>query len=115
VAAVVAVCGLIATAITPAKNASASPRNGPACVPNVARNAAVGAPCVPHKLYDFGSDSYGHTLICVNSGAWAQSMPLMGVRNMGDPCNGVEGTAQSPDGIPMTCSGAWAWGPDTPR
>jgi hypothetical protein len=116
IAVVLALCGFMAAPITPAGQASASPCNGPDCVPNVSRNAAVGAPCVPHKLYDFGLDPSGRTLICVNSGGWAQSLPLVGVRDMGDPCNGVQGTAQSPDGIPMTCSGVvWVWGQDTPR
>lgn len=115
IAIALALSGLLAAAITPAGKASASPCDGPDCVPNVSRNAAVGAPCVPHKFYDFGLDSYGRTFICVNSGGWAQSLPLVGVRNMGDPCSGLQGTAQSPEGLPMTCSGVWVWGPDTPR
>jgi hypothetical protein len=95
-------CGFIAATMA-AGNASASPCDSAGCVPYVARNVAQGEPCVLATRYVFGFDSSGGTLVCTSRGQWAQSRPLIGVRNLGAPCDGSKGVAQSPDGVPMTC------------
>jgi hypothetical protein len=115
IAIALALCGLIAAAITPAGKASASPCNGPDCVPNVTHNAVPNGPCVPSNRYGFGVDSVGNAFVCLSAGAWAAAPPLVGVRTLGSRCSG-QLSAQSPDGIAMLCEdGVWSWGPDIPR
>jgi hypothetical protein len=107
----VVACGLIAAAFVPAGNASGSPCDGADCVPNVTHTAVLNGPCTIGTRYIFGLDASGNTLICTTSysqggsvikGFWAQSLPLIGVRDPGTPCSG-SGAAQSPDGSPMMC------------
>jgi hypothetical protein len=90
------------------------------CVPNVARNVAQGAPCVPHKAFDLGLDSGGGTFVCNTTGVWAPVGPLIGVHNVAVPCPALNVSAQGSDGVPFQCvdmgGGAlrWAHRPDTP-
>lgn len=92
-----------------AGGASASPScDGLDCAPYVARDVVAGEACVERTRYIFGFDSSGGTLICTGEGKWVQSVPLVGVRFSGASCDGIKGTAQSPDGAPLTCDGqAW--------
>jgi hypothetical protein len=94
-------------------HASAQPSCDDAqCVPYVAHGVAQGVPCVLRTRYAFGLDSSGGTLICSANGHWVQSPPLVGVRNLGDPCFGSNGSAQSPDGVPLGCLGGGGWSAD---
>ncbi|MFZ0834122.1 MAG: hypothetical protein WAM92_13760 [Mycobacterium sp.] len=82
--------------------------DGIPCVPGVAKNATEGQPCIAATRYPFGVDSSGTTLICAQVGRWVTTSPLVGVRTVTAPCDGVDGTAQSPDGLPLSCNGrAW--------
>lgn len=112
-AALALACGFVATQVMAAGNASGFPPSscdGAGCVPYVARDVTLGAPCTVRSRYPFGLDSTsGSTLICATVGRWVQSKPLVGVRPLGGPCEGSEGAAQSPDGIPMACI-SQGWG-----
>jgi hypothetical protein len=114
-------CGLIAAPVSGLLSApwqaSASPCDDPSCVPNVARNVVQGAACTPAARYVFGLDAEGNTLICLSWGTWTPSAPLIGIRSTGASCcDGgrlSEGAAQSPEGIPLTCTvRGWQPGPD---
>ena len=71
-------------------------------VPGMDYNAVRSAACQTNGfLYIFGRGPSGETLACVY-GRWQMSAPLVGVREIGAPCNG-ELTAQSPDGRPLIC------------
>lgn len=98
-------CGAIAAPMLGAGNASALPIcEGPDCVPYVDRNAVMGAPCVFDYRYLYGWDaSTNTTLVCASVGKWAASKPLLGVYPLGAPCAGLDGVAQSPDGLAMSC------------
>jgi hypothetical protein len=104
----VVACGLIAAALAPAGNASGSPCNGPDCVPNVTHDVRPGSPCVARDRYIYGLTRLGETFVCTLANQWVadqwvQSLPLVGVRDVGAPCFGSQATAQSPDGIPLIC------------
>lgn len=106
--------GFIAGPVIAAGNVSASPSScdGPDCVPFVTRNVAQGAPCISGTQYDFGlGSSAGSTFVCTWTGKWVPTKPLIGVRLLGAPCYGNKGAAQSPDGIPMSCTGQ-SWDQD---
>ncbi len=101
-------CGFIAAPVIAAGTASGSPSScdGAGCVPHVAQNVREGTPCVYRTRYDYGVDpSTGNTLLCAAVGKWTPARPLVGVRPLAAPCDGSNGAAQSPDGIPMTCNG----------
>lgn len=105
-AALALACGFITAPMMAAGTASGSPTcDAAACVPYVARDASQGGPCLIHTRYVFGLDSSGGTLVCTAVDKWGQWVPLIGVRNLGAPCYGSSGAAQSPDGLPMACIG----------
>ncbi|MCW2689231.1 MAG: hypothetical protein JWR37_4121 [Mycobacterium sp.] len=105
--------GFIAAPVIAAGNASGSPSwcDGAGCVPWVARDAVQGAPCISRTRNAFGLDSSGRTFDCAMTGKWVPTKPLIGVRPQGAPCFGSGGSAQTGDGIPMTCIGQ-GWTPD---
>lgn len=109
--------GLIAAPLIAAGAASGLPPSnscdGADCVPGVPHNAALGAPCVGAPRYSFGLDASGKTFMCSSRNQWVPTKPLQGVRPLGAPCNGDvdKGSAQSPDGLPMTCQGL-GWNQD---
>lgn len=107
-------CGLIAAAIPLAGEASAF-CDAADCVPNVARNVVAGAPCTPAPGFVFGLDSDNKTLICVSQGMWVQVGPLVGEREVRQPCDRPGDTAQQPlagndlqltrtRGVPLRCA-----------
>jgi hypothetical protein len=105
----VVACGLIAAGLAPAGNASGSPCNESRCVPNIARDVEPGWGCVGRDRYIFGVDSMGRTFVCTLAdervaNKWVQAEALVGVRNVAASCYGPQGSAQSPDGIPLICS-----------
>jgi hypothetical protein len=108
--------GLIAAPLIAAGTASGLPPgscDGAGCVPGVPKNAALGAACIGAPRFSFGLDSSGKTFMCSSRNQWVPTKPLVGVRPLGAPCNGEteKGSAQSPDGLPMTCQGA-GWNQD---
>ena len=111
---VVALAGaVIAAPLIIAGSASAVPASyceGAGCVPGVPRDAAAGASCIYGTRYDFGLNASGTTFLCSSRSQWVPTKPLVGVRPLGAPCNPAKdtGSAQSPDGIPMSCKvNAW--------
>jgi hypothetical protein len=117
----VIVCGLITAAITLAGEVSAD-CDAADCVPNVARNVVEGAPCEPRPSFVFGFASDLSTLICAAGGAWARVGPLVGEREVAQPCERLGDTAQEPVagndlqprtfGVPLRCgtvNGALRW------
>ena len=93
--------------------ASAAPCDGPSCIPHLRTDAAAGAECRGARLYAFGLDGSGNTLICYATyrnpvtTTWAPVPGIVGIRHYGALCSGA-GSAQSPDGIPMVCrDGIW--------
>jgi hypothetical protein len=101
--------GFVAAPLIAAGTASALPPSwcdGAGCVPGVVHNASRGAQCVAATRYSFGLDSSGNTLVCTQGHVWILTRPLVGVRPLGAPCDGSTGSAQSPDGIPMSCKNA---------
>ena len=95
IAALAAAFGLITAAIPLAGEASAA-CDAVDCVPNVARNVTAGAPCTPSPSYVFGLDSGGGTLICASQGMWVPVGPLVGTREVTQPCDLAGATAQQP-------------------
>jgi hypothetical protein len=106
-------CGLITTAISLASESSAV-CDAAGCVPNVARNVAEGAPCAPAPSFVFGLGSDGGTLICASWGSWVRVGPLVGEREVTQPCDRPGDTAQQPlagndlqlmrtPGVPLRC------------
>ena len=105
--------GLFTTAIPFAGEASAACNSGE-CVPNVARNVVSGVPCQPRPSFVFGFDSNGSTLICASQGMWVPVGPLVGEREVAQPCDRPGDTAQQPlagndlqllrtPGVPLRC------------
>lgn|GEM_PF-917348 len=103
--------GFIAAPLFAAGNASGLPPSscdGAGCVPGVPRDAALGGHCNGATRYDFGMDAAGNTYVCTMTNQWVQTKPLIGVRPLSAPCQGDPGSAQSPDGLPMSCKdGGW--------
>jgi hypothetical protein len=107
-------CGLITAAISLAGEASAA-CDAVDCVPNVARNVVEGAPCAPAPSFVFGLDANGGTLICAAQGMWVRVGPLVGEREVTQPCDRPGDTAQQPlagndlqlmrtPGVPLRCA-----------
>lgn len=115
-------CGLITTAISLASESSAV-CDAADCVPNVARNVVEGAPCAPRPSFVFGFDADLRTLICASQGTWVSVGPLVGEREVTQPCDRPGDTAQQPlagndlqllrtPGVPLRCAdvnGALRW------
>ena len=106
-------CGLVAAAIPLAGEASAA-CDSVDCVPNVARGVTAGAPCTPSPSYVFGVNAEG-TLICASQGMWVRVGPLVGTREVAQPCDRAGDTAQQPlagndlqlmrtPGVPLRCA-----------
>ena len=76
------------------------------CVPNVARNVAAGAPCVPQprRAFAYGLEPNGATVVCNSAGVWAGAGPLVGVYNVTMPCPALNLSAQGSDGIALQCA-----------
>jgi hypothetical protein len=93
------------------------------CVPNVARKVTAGAPCAPAPSFVFGLDGSGGTLICASQGMWVRVGPLVGLREVSQPCERAGDSAQQPlagndlqllrtPGVPLRCAdvnGALRW------
>jgi hypothetical protein len=114
IAAPVVAFGLLAATIPLAGVASAVCDSAD-CVPNVARNVAAGAPCAPSPSFVFGLDSDRNTLICAAQGMWVGVGPLVGEREVAQPCDRPGDTAQQPlagndlqlmrtPGVPLRCA-----------
>ncbi|MBZ4521808.1 hypothetical protein GBP62_15005 [Mycobacterium avium subsp. hominissuis] len=105
-----AVAGLAAATIValPPPTASGSPCDGVSCVPHLRTDAVEGASCQAARLYAFGLDARGNTLICYatyrnpTTASWSPVPQLVGVRDYGALCSD-QGVAQSPDGLPLVC------------
>jgi len=109
-----AACGLITAAISLAGESSAA-CDAVDCVPNVARNVIQGAPCAPAPSFVFGLDANRGTLICAAQGMWVRVGPLVGEREVTQPCDRPGDTAQQPlagndlqlmrtPGVPLRCA-----------
>jgi hypothetical protein len=105
---------VIAAPLIGAGAASALPESycdGAACVPGVPHDAAQGASCIYGTRWDYGLNASGTTtFLCSSRSQWVPTKPLVGVRPLASPCDPAKdkGSAQSPDGIPMTCKvNAW--------
>jgi hypothetical protein len=108
-------CGLITAAISLAGESLAA-CDAVDCVPNVARNVVAGAPCAPAPSFVFGLDANRGTLICAAQGMWVRVGPLVGEREVTQPCDRPGDTAQQPlagndlqlmrtPGVPLRCAG----------
>jgi hypothetical protein len=117
----VIVCGLTTAAMTLAGEVSAD-CDAADCVPNVARNVVEGTPCEPRPSFVFGFASDLSTLICAAGGVWVRVGPLVGEREVAQPCERLGDTAQEPVagndlqprtfGVPLKCgkvNGALRW------
>ena len=114
IAASAVACGLITAAMPLAGEASAV-CDALDCVPNVARNVVAGAPCTPAPGFVFGIDANGGTLICASQGMWIGVGPLVGEREVTQPCDRLGDSAQQPlagndlqlmrtPGVPLRCA-----------
>lgn len=109
---------IVTMVVLPMETASGSPCDGTSCVPHLITNAVEGAPCEAARVYPFGLDASGNTLICYatyrnpTTTAWSRVPQLVGVRDYGAQCSGT-GVAQSPDGLPLVCRGS-TWDRYTP-
>jgi hypothetical protein len=80
-------------------------------VPGMDYNAVRGAPCQTNGSFIFGRGPSGETLACAY-GRWQMSSPLVGVREIGAPCDAGAGqAAQSPEGRPLVCVTGQGWQP----
>jgi hypothetical protein len=84
-------------------------------VPGINDDAVLGAPCDSWDRYIYGRGPSGAPLACVafdGAGEWVRSMPLVGVRAIGSPCDDEStGVAQSPDGRGLLCVTNQGWQP----
>ena len=107
-------CGLITATISLAGQASAVCDSAD-CVRNVARNVVEGTPCTPAPSFVFGFDTDLKTLICASQGMWVRVGPLVGEREVTQPCDRPGDTAQQPlagndlqllrtPGVPLRCA-----------
>jgi hypothetical protein len=114
IAASAVACGLFTAAMPLAGQASAV-CDAAACVPNVARNVVGGTPCTPSPSFVFGFDTDLKTLICASQGMWVRVGPLVGEREVTQPCDRPGDTAQQPlagndlqlmrtPGVPLRCA-----------
>jgi len=112
-AAVALACGFAAAPFVVASTASASPGycDGAGCVPYLDHTAVAGEHCTQNTRYNWGLDASGNTLACSSRAVWIQAPPLVGVRTLRLPCGDQTGVAQSPDGVPLSCTGG-AWSAD---
>jgi hypothetical protein len=103
-AVVVGACSVLPLSIPLAGSASAVCYSAD-CVPNVARNVVEGTPCVPHprRVFAYGLDATGATLVCNVGGVWAATGPLVGVYNVAMACPAVGLSAQGSDGVALQC------------
>lgn len=118
IAAPVLAGGVIAALITPSGTASAF-CDAADCLPDVTRNVVQGTPCVPQPIYDFGLEANSTTVVCATTGAWLSAGPLVGLREVAQPCDAKNESAQDPNGTPMICTQInaglqWANRADTP-
>ncbi|MBX7431099.1 hypothetical protein JDV09_03090 [Mycobacterium sp. Y57] len=96
---------------TGAAGAQPNTCDGAACVPFVDHTAQLGAECNQRTRYNFGTDAAGNTLQCNAKRQWVSVAPLVGVRLLRSPCENSTGSAQTPDGVPLSCDGG-AWSAD---
>lgn len=93
----------------------------PAAAPTTTASAApkAGGVCTPGSD-SWAKDTSGQQLYCTYAGGptpkWVESLPLIGTRPIGGPCELGEYVAESPDGRPMVCvgeegAGTWLPGP----
>lgn len=119
--AAVAGLAIATTIVVPQGTASGSPCDGLSCVPHLRLGAVQGAPCEAARLYAFGLDASGNTLICYatyrnpTTASWSPVPKLVGIRDYGALCSD-QAVAQSPDGLPLVCRGSiWdRYTPDLP-
>ncbi|HVQ99867.1 MAG TPA: hypothetical protein VMS16_13845 [Mycobacterium sp.] len=91
-------------------------------VPGMNYDATAGAPCDNYERFIFGRGPDGQAEAChfiinqypaAQSGYWVLYYPLYGVHKPGEPCANIAdprgSAAQSPDGLPMTCTQAQGW------
>lgn len=91
-------------------------------VPGMNYDASLGAPCDNYERFTFGRGPDGQAEAChfithqnphAQSGYWVASYPLYGVHQPGEPCasyaNPRGSAAQTPDGLPMTCTQGQGW------
>lgn len=105
----------------PVGTASGAPCDETSCVPHLRTDAVQGASCTAARLYPFGLDASGNTLICYatyrnpETATWIPVPQLVGVRDYGALCSGTD-MAQSMDGLPLVCRGSiWdRYTPDLP-
>ncbi|MGE2713096.1 hypothetical protein ACQI4L_03460 [Mycolicibacterium litorale] len=116
---VLAVPLVIAGAVFTSPAAGAEPLacEGPACVPGIAGNVTLGAPCANTTHYVFGTTSWGRLVFCGSPRRYApryfRSPPMEGIRVENTNCTGFENSvAQAPDGLFLSCvasSGESLW------
>ena len=72
---------------------------------------AAGQPCYNYPTYIFGESASGPSFAS-SGGTWVLAIPVIGVRQIGAPCNESDGlAAQSPDGRGLVCSSTAGWVP----
>ncbi|BCI51046.1 hypothetical protein NIIDNTM18_03240 [Mycolicibacterium litorale] len=116
---VLAVPLVIAGAViaSPAAGAEPLPCAGPECVPGIAGNVVLGAPCTNTTHYVFGTTDWGRLVFCGSPRRYApryfRSPPMEGIRVENTNCTGFENSvAQAPDGLFLSCvasSGESLW------
>jgi hypothetical protein len=100
---------MILAASTPAP-AKAEPTecNNPSCVPGIAGNVVLGAPCPDTTHYVFGTTSWGRLVFCGSPRRYEpryfRSPSMQGIKDENSNCEGFENlVAQAPDGLFLTC------------
>jgi hypothetical protein len=118
-----AIAGGLFTAAIPLAGQASAFCDSVDCVPNVAKYVAAGTPCTPAPGYVFGLDADNKTLICASFGTWVPVGPLVGEREVAQPCDRAGDSAQQPlagndlqltrtRGVPLRCAdvnGALRW------
>ncbi len=91
-------------------------------VPGMNYDAVLDGACDNYERFTYGRGPDGQAEAChfiinqfpaAQSGHWVLSYPLYGVHQPGEPCAKYAdprgSAAQSPDGLPMTCTSAQGW------
>jgi hypothetical protein len=111
------------TVLAPSAGAQPAACTEPSCVPGVAGNVPLGAPCTNTSHYVFGVTDWGRLVFCGSPRRYApryfRSPPMEGIRELNTNCTGFENSvAQAPDGLYLACissSGESQWVPGDNR
>jgi hypothetical protein len=97
---------------------AAEPEPEPELIPPATGSSmvTVGQPCSTPSAIGIDVNT-GAEIVCVYMGAgtgsrWVSSVPIVGVNEVGAPCDSNDGASRTPEGLAIMCvQGEWVYGP----